>query len=198
VGRTQSFDRETAVRGARAVFWQSGYEDASVPDLERATGLSRSSIYNAFGSKRGLFDAAVQNYLDEVVRPRLGPLQEAQVGPGAITDYLDGLREALRGAGSAPAANGCLLINAAGAPIAHDAEVARVIAAYRDELRAAVGRGIAARLPEAAAADRERLADAVTGLVVAAFALVRIAPEEASRSLLTARGLIDGFQPQTQ
>jgi AcrR family transcriptional regulator len=196
VGRTQAFDRDTAVRAARAVFWQSGYEDASVPDLERATGLSRSSIYNAFGSKRGLFDAAVQSYLDEVVRPRLRPLQGSHVEPDAIIGYLEGLREALAGAGSAPAANGCLLINAAGAPIAHDAEVARVIAAYRDELRAAVGRGIGAHLPAATAAERDRLADAVTGLVVAAFALVRIAPEEASRGLLTARGLIDSFPPQ--
>ncbi|MDP9882995.1 AcrR family transcriptional regulator [Sinomonas atrocyanea] len=198
MGRTQAFDRDTAVRAARAVFWQSGYEDASVPDLERATGLSRSSIYNAFGSKRGLFDEAVQSYLDEVVRPRLRPLEGAQVEPGAIIGYLDGLREALAGAGSAPAANGCLLINAAGAPIAHDAEVARVIAAYRDELRAAVGRGIGAHLPAAPEAERDRLADAVTGLVVAAFALVRIAPEEASRGLLTARGLIDSFRPQAR
>ncbi|GAB2758233.1 TetR/AcrR family transcriptional regulator [Sinomonas soli] len=198
MGRTQAFDRETAVRAARAVFWQSGYEDASVPDLEQATGLSRSSIYNAFGSKRGLFDAAVQSYLDEVVRPRLRPLQGSHVEPHAVIGYLDGLREALAGAGSAPAANGCLLINAAGAPIAHDAEVARVIADYRDELRAAVGRGIGAHLPAATAAERERLADAVTGLVVAAFALVRIAPEEASRSLLTARGLIGSLRPQAQ
>ncbi|MDQ0260613.1 TetR/AcrR family transcriptional regulator [Sinomonas atrocyanea] len=198
MGRTQAFDRDTAVRAARAVFWQSGYEDASVPDLEQATGLSRSSIYNAFGSKRGLFDVAVQSYLDEVVRPRLRPLQGSHVEPEAIIGYLDGLREALAGAGSAPAANGCLLINAAGAPIAHDAEVARVIADYRDELRAAVGRGVRAHLPAATAVERDRLADAVTGLVVAAFALVRIAPDEASRSLLTARGLIGSFQTQAQ
>ncbi|MDD0859753.1 TetR/AcrR family transcriptional regulator [Arthrobacter alpinus] len=45
-----------------------------LPDLERATGLSRSSIYHAFGSKRGLFDAAVASYLSEIIRPRLQPL----------------------------------------------------------------------------------------------------------------------------
>ena len=59
MGRPQTFETDEVVRAARGVFWRDGYESASLPDLEQATGLSRSSIYHAFGSKRGLFDAAV-------------------------------------------------------------------------------------------------------------------------------------------
>ena len=49
MGRTQTFDTNEVVRAARAVFWEHGYESAALPELEKATGLSRSSIYHAFG-----------------------------------------------------------------------------------------------------------------------------------------------------
>lgn len=190
MGRTQTFDTDEVVRAARAVFWARGYEEAALPELERATGLSRSSIYHAFGSKRGLFGAAVDSYLDEVIRPRLAPLTSPTVPPEALAHYLDGLRAALLRAGTLPATSGCLLVNSAGAPIGHDDEVARAISGYRAELRAAIGNGVRAALPDRVPAAQDTLADACTGLVVAAFALVRVAPAEAVRALDTAGALL--------
>jgi len=190
MGRTLAFDRDTAVRAAREVFWHFGYAEASLPALEEATGLSRSSIYNSFGSKRGLFDAAVQSYLNEVIRPRLHPLQQAPVQRGALLEYLDGLRDAFSRAAGPP---GCLLVNTAGTPLAADNEVARVITDYRIELRTAIGNGVSAYLA-GADADVERLADAVTDLVIAAFALVRVAPDVATHTLVTARETITSEQ----
>lgn len=196
MARTQAFDREVVVRAARTLFWRAGFEGASIPALEEATGLSRSSIYNTFGSKRGLFDAAVQSYLDEVIRPRLRPLKAEVVAPEAVLTYLDGLREAFTRNGSMAATSGCLLINTATAPVVHDGEVARVVADYRDELRTAIGRGVAAHLDAAPPVEQERLADAITGLSIAAFALVRIAPSEAVRTLATARDLLTAARDQ--
>jgi hypothetical protein len=97
--------------------------------------------------------------------------------------------EAFARVGSMPAEHGCLLINAAGAPVARDADVARVIDDYRAELHDAIARGIAAAVPAASVERHARLADAVTGLVVAAFALVR-RRREATR-LETAAALVD-------
>ena len=190
MARTQSFDRDTVVRAARTLFWTVGYESASIPELETATGLSRSSIYNAFGSKRGLFDSAVQSYLDEVVRPRLRPLTGETAAPGAIIDYLAGLRDAFGTLTSMPASHGCLLVNAAGAPIAQDPKVAQVIADYRAELRDAFDRGVRAHAPHLDAADRERRVTAITSSVVAAFALARIDPAEAARGIASAIELV--------
>lgn len=192
--RTRAFDEQDVVRAARTVFWESGYEGASLPELERVTGLARSSLYNAFGSKRGLFDAAVRSYLDDVVRPRLAPLLQEDVAADAVLGYLDGLREAILHAGS-PATHGCLLINAAGAPIAHDTEVARTIAAYREELRDALLRGVRALLPDETRASASRLADTVTGLVVAAFALARVDAQAAAANLATAADLLTARRP---
>lgn len=191
MARSQNFDRDTVIRAARTVFWKVGYENASIPDLEDATGLSRSSIYNTFGSKRGLFDAAVQSYLDEIIRPRLRPLTADAVAPNALTDYLTGLRGAFQRLDSMAATSGCLLINAAGSPIADDAEVARVITGYRAELQGAVVRGVQARDADLDTIESLRLGEVITGLVVAAFALARIDPAHAAHNLTTALELID-------
>lgn len=190
MGRAQTFNTDDAVRAARAVFWERGYESASLPELEHATGLSRSSIYHAFGSKRGLFDAAVASYLDEVVRPRLKPLTGPDVAPDTLMAYLDGLRAALLRAGTLPATSGCLLVNAANAPISRDDTVAQTIDVYAAELRAALTAGVAAALPHLPAPDQATLAEACTGLVVASLALVRVNPTEAVRSLDAARTLV--------
>ncbi|GGI04824.1 TetR/AcrR family transcriptional regulator [Isoptericola cucumis] len=191
MGRSQSYETGHAVRAAREVFWRSGYESASVPALERATGLNRSSIYHAFGSKRGLFDAAVQSYLDEVVRPRLRPLVADHVDPGAVVDYLAGLRAALARADEIQGTSGCLLVNTSSAPIARDDAVRQTVAAYRAELRGALRRGVAAHLPDAAADELDRLADVCTALVISAFTLVRVDPPSALHCLDTAVALLD-------
>ncbi|WP_217617125.1 TetR/AcrR family transcriptional regulator [Cellulomonas sp. GbtcB1] len=190
MGRNQAFDTAEAVRAARAVFWERGYEATALPDLERATRLSRSSIYHAFTSKRGLFDAAVDSYLDEVIRPRLRPLVGDDVAPDALDDYLRGLRDALLRGGTLPATSGCLLVNSANAPIGHEDGVAAVVAAYATELRTAMAAGVRARLPHLPADARRTLSDVCVGLVISAFALVRVDAEEAARTLDTARAVL--------
>ncbi len=191
MGRTKTFDPAEVVRAARAVFWTRGFESASLPELQEATGLSASSIYHSFGSKRGLFDAAVASYLDEVARPRWQPLTAPQVRPAALVDYLVGLRTALRSSGTLPADHGCLLLNTASAPLAGDDTVARAVGAYCAELRAAIGRGVDAARPELDPAARACLADACTGQVVAAFTLIRVDAEQAARCLDAALTLVD-------
>lgn len=192
MGRNQTFDTAAAVRAARAVFWARGYEATALPDLERATGLSRSSIYHAFASKRGLFDAAVDSYLDEVVRPRLRPLAGDDVTPDALDHYLTGLRDALLRGDTLPATSGCLLVNSANAPIGQDDGVAAVVEAYAAELRTAMAAGVRARLPHLADDATQTLSDVCAGLVISAFALVRVDREEAARSLDTARAVLAG------
>lgn len=191
MGRAQGFETEQAVRAAREVFWRDGYAEASVPALERATGLNRSSIYHAFGSKRGLFDAAVQSYLDEVVRPRLRPLVADDVAPGALVGYLTGLRAALARADEVQGTSGCLLVNTSGSALAADDAVRRTIADYRTELRVALRRGVVALRPEASDADADRLADVCTALVISAFTLVRVDPPSALHCLDTAVDVLE-------
>lgn len=198
MGRQLTFSAPDAVRSARTVFWEHGFEDSSIPALEAATGLRRSSLYHAFGSKRGLFDAAVASYLEEIVRPRLAALSAAAVTTDAVVDYFTGLRTTLARPGSFTAAHGCLLINAAGAPIARDAALRATVAGYRAQLRAAVGQGVRARFPDRPAPETDRLAETCTALLVCALALTRVDEAAALSSIDTALDLLEAPSVPTE
>ncbi len=58
-------------------FWSKGYEGTSMSDLERSMGLARTSIYNAFGNKRQLFDKAVEYYQRTILADLLSPLESS-------------------------------------------------------------------------------------------------------------------------
>src|SRR6476619_2477244 len=61
-GRPRAFDTEKALDRALQVFWRKGYEGASLPDLTKAMGINRPSLYAAFGNKEALFRKAVERY----------------------------------------------------------------------------------------------------------------------------------------
>lgn len=190
MGRPRGFDQTDAVRSALSVFWDRGLDGAAIPDLEQATGLGRSSIYHAFGSKRGLFDASVTAYLDHVVRPRLAPLQTADVAPDALDAYLAGLRTAMVDPKLPLSAHGCLLLNTATSAAAADPALGDAVRAYRDELGEAIGRGVTAARPDLAADAQALLATACTAHVIAAMTLVRVDARGAVTFLDSARALL--------
>lgn len=190
MGRSRSFIETDAVRAAREVFWDRGYAEAAVPDLEHATGLRRSSLYHGFGSKRGLFDAAVASYLDEVVRPRLAPLQKDHVATDALETYLVGLRAAMADGSTSLAAHGCLLMNAATASASDDDALHEVVRAYRAELGSAFAAGVDAARSDLDESARARLATSCTAHVVAAMSIVRADPAAAIAFLDNALELV--------
>lgn len=61
-GRPRTFDPDKALDRALTVFWKKGYEGASLPDLTRAMGINRPSLYAAFGNKEALFRKAAERY----------------------------------------------------------------------------------------------------------------------------------------
>ena len=65
VGRPRQFDMDEALDQALHVFWEKGYEGASMPDLTKAMGINRPSIYAAFGNKEELFRAALDRYTEK-------------------------------------------------------------------------------------------------------------------------------------
>ncbi|KXK59626.1 TetR family transcriptional regulator [Micromonospora rosaria] len=62
LGRPRAFDAEAALQKAMTVFWEQGYEGASLVALTEAMGISRKSMYAAFGNKEQLFHKALQRY----------------------------------------------------------------------------------------------------------------------------------------
>ena len=62
-GRPSAFDRNDAIDVALELFWEKGYNGVGVAELGEAIGINPPSLYKAFGSKHGLFEAAVQRYV---------------------------------------------------------------------------------------------------------------------------------------
>jgi TetR/AcrR family transcriptional regulator, transcriptional repressor for nem operon len=169
-GRPRSFDDQVVVGAAMDVFWRDGYAGASLPDISAATGLSTSSLYNAYGSKLGLFVAALDAYLDGVMGFMLGPLEHGSGGLAEVDGFLD--RLAATAAVDPP--RGCLAVNTIGefrdAPPEVAERTRRYRALLRRSLRAALRRAAAlGEIPEGSATRR---ADAIAPIVVAFNLLV--------------------------
>ncbi|WP_432840132.1 TetR/AcrR family transcriptional regulator [Dactylosporangium sp. CA-092794] len=64
IGRPRGFDADEALERAVLVFWAQGYEGASLTDLTSAMGITRTSMYAAFGNKEELFRKALERYTE--------------------------------------------------------------------------------------------------------------------------------------
>jgi AcrR family transcriptional regulator len=64
MGRPKNFSREDVLRKTVPVFWEHGFADTSLDDLERATGVNRSGLYKEFRDKEDLFLACLRHYIN--------------------------------------------------------------------------------------------------------------------------------------
>ena len=62
LGRPRAFDPDKALEAAMRVFWAKGYEGASLPELTKAMGINKPSMYAAFGNKEQLFKKVMDRY----------------------------------------------------------------------------------------------------------------------------------------
>jgi TetR/AcrR family transcriptional regulator, transcriptional repressor for nem operon len=126
-GRPRGFDVEAAVERAMGVFWSRGYHATALPDLLRATKLSRGSLYAAFGDKHSLFLRALDRYIADAVTR-----MDIEFAPHR--DPVDGLRAYFAGYvdrnSGANGRRGCLLVATAMELAGQDAEVGRRVAGF--------------------------------------------------------------------
>jgi len=61
-GRPRVFDMDEALDKALAIFWERGYEGASLAELTETLGINKPSLYAAFGNKEELFKKSLSKY----------------------------------------------------------------------------------------------------------------------------------------
>jgi len=132
-GRPRSFDTDTVLGQVRDAFWRFGYAGTSMDQLSAATGLHKPSLYGAFGDKKQLYLAALDNYLaavraDYAEAFALPDLTESlfQVTERTIEKYMGGA--------------GCFMMTTAMPEAAEDPEISRVVRGSMDALDRALVR----------------------------------------------------------
>ncbi|PSL35377.1 TetR/AcrR family transcriptional regulator [Chitinophaga ginsengisoli] len=107
--KTKQFDEAEVLKKAEEVFNEKGYNGTSMDDLVRATGLSRSSIYDTFGDKHGLFLKALGNYQDgqnRAMQTLQAKTDSAKKKIRSIFDYM------INDIVTDKARKGCMMVNA--------------------------------------------------------------------------------------
>lgn len=115
------------------VFWCQGYEATSLQDLLTAMGISKSSFYQAFGSKHNLFERCLALYREQQVERMQAALDKSESGRAFLRSAL---HSAVAEAQSASAPRACLIMNTATEFAGRDPGVASHVA---DSTRAFAG-----------------------------------------------------------
>src|SRR5918995_711851 len=114
-------------------------EHAPEPGSQAATGLSVSSVYAAYGSKQGLFRAAIQRY-EEHMGNALGDLADVGIGLGDVVEFVEHARV---GIGSDVQPAGCLMVNTMVEVPATDTVIGELTSRYRARVRESLERALA-------------------------------------------------------
>lgn len=140
MARPREFDRDAALEKAIDLFWAKGFAATSTDDLQRAMGIGRQSLYNAFGDKRRLYLEALRAYQ----RRTIGGHVERLTSPASA---LDGIRDLLVGltpADDCRRALGCMGVGSVGEFGTTDPELVEM----RQKIVPVLGERLAERIRE--------------------------------------------------
>jgi TetR/AcrR family transcriptional regulator, transcriptional repressor for nem operon len=191
-GRPRSFDIDAAVERAMGVFWSRGYHATALPDLLRATKLSRGSLYAAFGDKHSLFLRALDRYIADALTR-----MESEFDPRR--EPVDGLRAFLAGyverTSGANGRRGCLLVATAMELAGQDAEVNRRVGGFFQAMEARVTDALCRAKAAGRLADGVEPSNAARILVCFVEGLRVVGKTAPARvtSQATADALLNGF-----
>ena len=173
MARPREFKVEDAVGGAMDVFWEHGYEGASLPDLLAGMGLTRGSLYKAFTDKKSLYLVVLERYEQDYVIPAVGMLSGPEIEDGwdrvmalfgnVIADVKKGDRR------------GCLACSAAAGPASEDTEIADAVHRTLGKLQKGFEVALKASRTHAGldSAARRQMADMLTTQYVGTRVLAR-------------------------
>ena len=134
MARRREFDTEIALDRALQLFWRQGYEGTSIADLTEAMGITRPSLYAAFGNKEALFRRVLDRYA-------AGPTAYARTAltePSARAAVERLLNEAADLHAGDRNPRGCLLVHGALACAASDDFARHETALWRNAAEAAL------------------------------------------------------------
>ena len=184
MARPREFDRQEVLAKATVLFWEKGFAETTLDELDRATGLHRGSIYNAFGDKRQLYLDCLDFY-GEREMVAAAALLTGEPAAKAIRQLFGGLVTAVVKDGKR---RGCLLCNASVDEAPYDPAVEARVLAHIGTLRRAFSQSLSAYRPPRTSAERvalRRLADHLTASYMGLWVLAKAGfPEQVLRNVV--------------
>jgi TetR/AcrR family transcriptional repressor of nem operon len=153
MGRPQEFDTQLAIDAAMAVFWERGLHRTSIDDILAASGIARSSLYNSFGGKQELFEAAVERYVEIQVGGLQRMLESTSLEKGLEKLFYNAASNNHDG-------RGCLLANCTGGVMQRDVDEQPILRSAFGRMFAVVEARIRRAQQENEISDSIRPADA--------------------------------------
>lgn len=139
MARPREFDEDDVVARAQDRFWTAGYTATSINDLVEATGLSRGSLYGAFGDKHQLFLRGLDAYCAGTIAAVHADLDGGELD--AADRLVTHMRHVAESCGNSE--RGCFLAKSTAELAASDPEVAaraeRMYGTYEQVLLTCLG-----------------------------------------------------------
>lgn len=177
---------DVAVARAMEEFWSRGYHATALPDLLRATRLSRGSLYAAFGDKHGLFLRALDRYIADALARTDVDLDPRRAPAAGLRAFLAGYVDRTSGVNGR---RGCLLVASAMELAGRDPEVDRHIGKFFKALETRLAAAFARAQAAGALAAGVEPADAARLLVCCVEGLRVIGKTAPSRA--TSQTIVD-------
>ncbi len=199
MGERKRYDRTDLLDKAIELFRRRGFNGTSTAELVAELGVNRKSMYAEFGSKQGLFEAALERYDEKHVTTVLAPIEAPDAGVEAIRAAFGGYASASSGWARG---RGCLMCNTAIERGALDPASGRYVAAYLER----IARGFRHALGNAqrsgaidGATDLDELAAFFTTALIGVAASIRAEapPEQIQAACTVATSLLDMHRPAT-
>jgi TetR/AcrR family transcriptional regulator, transcriptional repressor for nem operon len=172
--RLKEFDENEVLDQALELFRARGFKHTSFADLVGELGVSRQSLYDTYGDKQALYQAALKRYLARGLDRMRGALEQPKPVREVFGQLLDGM---ISGA-CRDHHPGCLMVNAMVELSPHDADTRAAAQAHAREIEGLfASRLAAAQRAGDLGADKDPVALArffyhtILGLAVASRAL---------------------------
>lgn len=193
-GRPKGFDEDDVLDALVTLFWERGFEAASLGDIVRVAGLNKSSLYNTFGSKDEVFIRALERYIET----RSVMLREMTDGTGGLDDLLAGIEAIRKELNSERGARGCLAVNTSTELGLRNEQVRDLSARFRSTMRDGFRRPLerAAELGEIPYELLETYVDMTQAFTVSLLVSARsgTTTEELNRQIDSMRTLIESWR----
>jgi TetR/AcrR family transcriptional regulator, copper-responsive repressor len=140
MGRPKKFTREAVLEKALPIFWRRGFADASLHELEQATGVNKSGLYAEFKDKEDLFVQSLRYYLEGLEKQ--GLLTAEPLGWNNIERFLK------TAPGSMIGQKGCFAVNTMRESAILPSEAVSIITRSRSNLKQLLAKNIEIERPK--------------------------------------------------